>query len=151
MPRGETAAYLSKRLPVRSGVVVDAAGREVGTHRGTAMYTVGQRSGFGDLREPGPWYVTRIDATTNRIAVGRREDLATTEVALRDVSFIDPDPQLPIRCTARLRYHARPISATYTHGRLTLDEPFFGAAPGQAAVLYSGTRVLGGGTIAPER
>ena len=115
------------------------------------MYTVGQRSGFGDLREPGPWYVTRIDAATNRIAVGRREDLATTEVALRDVSFIDPDPELPIRCTARLRYHARAIPATYTHGRLTLDEPFFGAAPGQAAVLYTGTRVLGGGTITLER
>ena len=151
VPRGETAEYLSKRLPVQPGAVVDGAGREVGTHRGTPMYTVGQRSGFGDLREPGPWYVTGIDAATNRIAVGRREDLAITEVALRDMSFIDPDPELPIHCTARLRYHARAISATYTHGRLSLDEPFFGAAPGQAAVLYSGTRVVGGGTIAPER
>src|SRR5882762_8376888 len=45
VPRGETDAYLAKRLPVRSGTVVDADGREVGTHRGTALYTVGQRSG----------------------------------------------------------------------------------------------------------
>src|SRR6266571_1814259 len=147
VPRGQTARYLSDRLPVRAGSVVDTSGRELGAHRGTALYTVGQRSGFGDLAEPGLWYVTRIDAATNRIAVGRREDLATTEVALRDVAFINPDPELPIRCTARLRYHARAIRATYTHGRLALDEPFFGAAPGQAAVLYSGTRVLGGGTI----
>jgi tRNA-specific 2-thiouridylase len=53
-----------------------------------------------------------------------------------------------VRCEARLRYHAPLIAATYGDGRLLLDEPFLGAAPGQAAVLYSGTRVLGGGTIA---
>src|SRR4029077_19538056 len=61
VPRGETARYLAERLPVRAGAVVDAAGRELGTHRGTAVYTVGQRSGFGDLREAGPWYVLKID------------------------------------------------------------------------------------------
>ena len=148
IPLGDTARYLRQKLPARAGAVVDGAGREVGTHQGTAVYTVGQRSGFGSLSEPGPWYVTRIDAPANRVVVGRRDDLATTEVELRDVSFIDPDPVLPLRCTARLRYHARALPATYTHGRLTLDEPFYGAAPGQAAVLYSGTRVLGGGTIA---
>jgi len=53
----------------------------------------------------------------------------------------------PLRCQARLRYHSPAIPATYTEGRLLLDAPFFGAAPGQAAVLYDGTRVLGGGTI----
>jgi tRNA-uridine 2-sulfurtransferase len=150
VPRGETAAYLAQRLPMRAGAVVDGNGRDVGTHRGTALYTVGQRSGFGSVSEPGPWYVTRIDAPANRLVVGRREELATREVALRDVSFIDPDPRLPLRCSARLRYHARPLPASYTHGRLAMDEPFYGAAPGQAAVLYSGTKVLGGGTIARE-
>ena len=147
IPLGQTATYLSQRLPAREGSVVDGAGNEVGRHRGTAVYTVGQRSGFGSLSAPGPWYVTAIDAGANQLTVGRREALATREVALRDVSFIDPDPQLPLRCTARLRYHARAIPATYAHGRLTLDEPFYAAAPGQAAVFYSGTKVLGGGTI----
>ena len=52
VPRGQTAAYLARRLPVRAGAVTDAAGRRLGTHRGTALYTVGQRSGFGDLAEP---------------------------------------------------------------------------------------------------
>jgi len=151
IPLGETTQYLERRLPMRTGAVVDGSGRAVGTHRGTPAYTVGQRSGFGSLSEPGPWYVTRIDPAGNRLVVGRREELATTEVALREVSFIDPDPDLPLRCTARLRYHSRAIPATYTHGRLTLDEPFYGAAPGQAAVLYSGSRVLGGGTISSGR
>jgi tRNA-specific 2-thiouridylase len=151
VPRGETARYLSERLPVRAGAVVDSSGREVGSHRGTALYTVGQRSGFGDLREAGPWYVLKIDAPANRVVVGRKEDLAVSEVELRDVTLIDGDAREPVRCEARLRYHAQPIAATYESGRLTLDEPFFGAAPGQAAVLYSGTRVLGGGTIATAR
>jgi tRNA-specific 2-thiouridylase len=147
VPRGETAAYLSKRLQVRAGAVVDSAGREIGTHRGAPLYTVGQRSGFGDLAEPGPWYVLRVDAPGNRVVVGRREELAVREVALDEVKFIDGAPSEPLRCQARLRYHSPAIPAVYTEGRLLLEEPFFGAAPGQAAVLYDGTRVLGGGTI----
>jgi tRNA-specific 2-thiouridylase len=148
VPRGQTARYLSERLPVREGAVVDSAGREVGTHRGAATYTVGQRSGFGSLREAGPWYVVAVDAPSNRLVVGRKEELATREVELTEMTFIDPDVEEPVRCEARLRYHARAITGTYEDGRLVLDEPFFGAAPGQAAVLYSGTRVLGGGIIA---
>jgi tRNA-uridine 2-sulfurtransferase len=64
------------------------------------------------------------------------------------VTFIDGRADGPLRCEARLRYHAQPIPATYTSGRLVLDDNFLGAAPGQAAVLYAGTKVLGGGIIA---
>jgi len=151
VPRGETARYLAERLPVLAGAVVDTAGRELGEHRGTALYTVGQRSGFGDLRETGPWYVLKIDAPANRLVVGRREELAAREVELRDVTFIDGSLAEPIDCDARLRYHAAAIPAVYLAGRLSLHEPFLGAAPGQAAVLYSGSRVLGGGIIAAAR
>jgi tRNA-specific 2-thiouridylase len=147
VPRGRTAEYMSRRLPVREGTVVASDGREVGTHRGTPLYTVGQRSGFGSLKEPGPWYVTRVDAVANALVVGRKEELAVREVDLVETSFIDGAPSGPVFCEARLRYHAPAIGGVYDAGRLTLDEPFFGAAPGQAAVLYSGSRVLGGGTI----
>ncbi|HEY4889167.1 MAG TPA: tRNA 2-thiouridine(34) synthase MnmA [Candidatus Dormibacteraeota bacterium] len=148
VPRGETARYLANRLPIRAGAVVDSSGRELGTHRGTALYTVGQRSGFGNLSEAGPWYVVRVDAPSNRLVVGRKQELAVREVDLRDVSFINGSVREPARCEARLRYHAPPIPGVYRAGRLSLDEPFLGAAPGQAAVLYSGSRVLGGGIIA---
>jgi tRNA-uridine 2-sulfurtransferase len=148
VPRGETARYLAERLPVHAGAVVDSGGRELGAHRGTALYTVGQRSGFGDLSEAGPWYVLRVDAPGNRLVVGRKEELGVREVELRDVSFIGGPAPEPLRCEARLRYHARAIPGEYRAGRLSLDEPFLGAAPGQAAVLYSGNRVLGGGIIA---
>jgi tRNA-specific 2-thiouridylase len=148
IPRGETSRYLAERLPVRAGAVVDSDGRELGTHRGTALYTVGQRSGFGDLAEAGPWYVLRVDAPSNRLVVGRKEQLAVREVELRDMTFVDGSVLDPVRCEARLRYHAAPIPGVYSEGRLSLEEPFFGAAPGQAAVLYAGSRVLGGGIIA---
>ena len=103
VPRGETARYLAARLPVRPGAVVDAEGRELGTHRGTALYTVGQRSGFGDLAEPGPWFVLSVDAPANRIVVGRREELAVRRIELEDVTFIDGRVREPLDCEARLR------------------------------------------------
>jgi tRNA-specific 2-thiouridylase len=148
VPRGETAAYLARHLPVAAGEVVDAGGRVLGAHRGTALYTVGQREGLGQLAEPGPWYVTAVDAAANRLVVGRRDDLAVRSVRLEDTRFVAGAPSGPLACEARLRYHARPLEAVYEAGVLDLAEPFHGAAPGQAAVLYEGTRVLGGGTIA---
>ena len=148
VPRGETSRYLAERLAVRAGPIVDSAGRQLGTHRGTALYTIGQRSGFGDLAEPGPWYVVRVDAASNRVVVGRRDELAVTRVALDDVTFIKRNTVEPLECEARLRYHAAAIPAAYERGVLSLREPFFGAAPGQTAVLYAGSRVLGGGIIA---
>ena len=149
IPRGRTAEYLAGRLPVSEGELVTTDGRRVGSHRGTPLYTVGQRHGFGDLNEAGPWYVLRVEPARNRVVVGRREELATSEVRLREVTFIDGPPHSELECEARLRYRARPVPAVYApEGRLRLAEPFAGAAPGQAAVLYRGTRVLGGGTIA---
>jgi tRNA-specific 2-thiouridylase len=148
VPRGQTAAYLAARLTMRSGPVVDASGRRVGEHRGTPLYTVGQRAGFGSLTEPGPWYVLRVEPEENTVVVGRRDELAVRDVELHEVTFVDGKAIEPLECEARLRYHAPAIAATYANGRLRLREPFLGAAPGQAAVLYAGTRVLGGGTIA---
>jgi tRNA-specific 2-thiouridylase len=147
IPRGRTAEYLAARLGPREGELVTTSGRLVGRHRGTPLYTVGQRTGFGPLTEPGPWYVLRVDPPANRVVVGRRDELGTSSVRLRDVHFIGGEPAGPIACEARLRYHARPVAATYAGGELRLEEPFPGAAPGQAAVLYRGTQVLGGGTI----
>lgn len=147
VPRGQTGAYLARRLPVVAGEVVDRGGRRLGEHRGVPLYTVGQREGLGQLAEPGPWYVASIDAPANRLVVGRRDELATNRVRLEEVHFIGPAPELPLACEVRLRYRAGAVPALYEAGALTLSEPFFGAAPGQAAVFYRGTRVLGGGTI----
>ena len=148
VPRGETSDYLARRLPVHTGPLVDVEGRRLGEHRGAPLYTVGQRAGFGSLTEPGPWYVLRVDAAANTVVVGRREELAVSEVELSEVTFVDGSAPEPLDCQARLRYHSPAIPAVYQAGRLRLAEPFLGAAPGQAAVMYRGSRVLGGGTIA---
>src|SRR2546425_1995508 len=70
IPRGETSRYLSQRLPVKAGAVVDSSGREPGSHRGTPLYTVGQRTGFGYLRAAGPWYEMKIHPPSNRVVCG---------------------------------------------------------------------------------
>src|SRR2546430_5325606 len=66
VPRGQTAAYLARRLPVAAGEVVDGARRVVGAHPGTALYTVGQRTRLGQLTDAGPWDGTAPGAARNR-------------------------------------------------------------------------------------
>ena len=149
VPPGKTADYLAARLPVAAGPMVDSSGREVGRHRGTPLYTVGQRTGWLSLSDPGPWYVLRVEPAANRLVVGRASEQGVSAVRLESLSFVDGAPGAPeLRCSARLRYRARPVPARLVGSTLELSEPVAGAAPGQAAVLYSGTRVLGGGIIA---
>src|SRR5260370_23360142 len=83
VPRGETARYLSERLPVRVGAVVDSSGRELGSHRGPALYTVGQRSGFGDLSEAGAGELIKIGAPANPPGRVRRGEVRVPEATLR--------------------------------------------------------------------
>jgi tRNA-specific 2-thiouridylase len=147
IPRGRTAEYLAERLPVAAGVVVDSRGRELGRHAGAALYTVGQRTGLFDLREPGPWYVLEVKAAENRLVVGRREEVMASTVELTDVCFVDGEQPPRLECEVRLRYRGPAVPATYESGTLRLREPASRPAPGQAAVLYEGTKVLGGGMI----
>ena len=124
-------------------------------------YTVGQRKGIGvALGEPR--YVSRIDPLTNTITLGRRADLETTTIELERASFVAGDAPAgrePFRAQIRIRHRATPIAATVRPaspsepargGRwlVETDTPVWAAAPGQAAVLYDGEVVLGGGRIA---
>ena len=144
------------------GPVIDADGELLGQHGGSAGYTVGQRRGLGVALGQAR-YVSRIDAATNTIVLGRREDLETRTIALDDVSFVAGPPPAgsgaPFRAEVRIRHRATPIAATVSPagpavadrgGRWTVqtDDPVWAAAPGQAAVLYQGEVVLGGGRIA---
>ena len=132
-----------------------------GSTAGPPGYTVGQRKGIGvALGEPR--YVSRIDPLTNTITLGRREDLETTAIELERASFVAgdaPHGRDPFRAQIRIRHRATPIAATVRPatpsepargGRwlVETDAPVWAAAPGQAAVLYDGEVVLGGGRIA---
>jgi tRNA-specific 2-thiouridylase len=144
------------------GPVVDADGAVLGQHGGSAAYTVGQRRGLG-VAVGEARYVSRIDAATNTIVLGRRRDLETRTVPLDEVSFVAGAPPAgtaaSFRAAVRIRHRATPIDATVRPasadvadrgGSWTVetDVPVWAAAPGQAAVLYDGEVVLGGGRIA---
>jgi tRNA-specific 2-thiouridylase len=134
-----------------TGPLLDVDGTRVGEHSGTAAYTVGQRQGLG-VALGAPRYVSRIDPISNTIQLGRREDLETRDVTIERASFIGGAPREPFRAAMRIRHRAAPIDATVTplgerRWQVTTDVPVWAAAPGQAAVLYDGDEVLGGGRI----
>ncbi|MFL5724834.1 MAG: tRNA 2-thiouridine(34) synthase MnmA [Chloroflexota bacterium] len=142
------------------GAIVDADGAQLGEHRGAPAYTVGQRRGVGIAAEDGlPRYVSRIDALTNTIQLGRREDLETRSFGVERVTFVaDGRRATSFRAAVRIRHRAAPIPATIRpattrepsgSGRWVVETetPVWAAAPGQAAVFYDGEFVLGGGRI----
>ena len=105
-----------------------------------------------------PRYVSRIDPLSNTIQLGRREDLEVETFTIELASFIDPHERTgPFRAAVRIRHRATPVEATINplgdrRWAVRTDTPVWAAAPGQAAVLYDGDEVLGGGRIqVPER
>ena len=136
-----------------AGPLLDVDGGRVGEHQGTPAYTIGQRQGLGvALGEPR--YVSRIDPLTNTITLGRREDLETRSFTIERASFIAGGvPRTSFRADVRIRHRATPMPATVSplgdrRWEIVTDVPVWAAAPGQAAVLYDGDVVLGGGRIA---
>ncbi len=142
--------------------MIDRDGAPVGEHGGVAAYTIGQRQGLG-VAVGEPRYVSRIDPVTNTITLGRRQDLETTTIDLERATFVAGQPPRgthPFRAEVRIRHRTTPIRATVqpvagsragrpaTRWVIETDRPVWAAAPGQAAVLYDGDVVLGGGRIA---
>lgn len=153
VPRGSHAGVVATLRPgaVRPGEIRHQDGRTLGRHRGLAHYTVGQAKGLG--RDPGDGsrlYVLRLDAARNRVIVGPEAALGTREVGLRDVNWLIEPPRRPLSVAVKLRGRETPRGASLSvaaDSRLLLDVPAT-AAPGQAAVIYAGERVIAGATIA---
>jgi tRNA-specific 2-thiouridylase len=132
-------------LPAEQGPVVDEDGQEVGRHAGYWRFTPGQRRGLG-VAAGVPLYALRADAGTNTVVVGPRSSLASTTVSAAGRLYV------PVRrAEAKLRYHSAAIPARVEECApgfvLELDEPAYGVAAGQAAVLYDGDAVVGAGLI----
>ena len=132
-------------LPAARGPIVDEDGRELGTHDGFWRFTPGQRRGLG-VAAAAPLYAVRTNADTNTVVVGPREALATRTVNARGRLYADVR-----RADAKLRYRSAPLPATVEPRDggflLQLDEPAYGVAPGQAAVLYDDGVVVGAGLV----
>ena len=142
--------YTGKRYP--SGDFIDESGKKIGTHAGAVRYTIGQRRGLG-LPMGDRVYVCAKDMEKNTVTVGPVESLFATRVIVRDMNWISvPGLTGEMRVKAKLRYRQKeqPAVASPLDGDrilLTFDEPQRGPAIGQAAVLYDGDTVVGGGTI----
>jgi tRNA-specific 2-thiouridylase len=140
-------AFLARHgLPAREGPILDEEGREVGRHAGFWRFTPGQRRGLG-VATGEPVYALRTDPRENAVVVGPRESLGRREIAARAGRLFVPVE----RVQAKLRYRSPAAAGTVTGGargfRLTLDEPAYGVAVGQAAVLYEDDAVVGAGLI----
>jgi len=139
-------AFLGRHgLDPRPGAIVDEEGRELGSHTGAWRFTPGQRRGIGVVAER-PLYVVDTDTASNAVVVGPHESLARTRVAAVGRLYAPA-----ARVEAKLRYRSAAVPATVADldggFELELDEPAYGVARGQAAVLYDRDVVVGCGTV----
>jgi tRNA-specific 2-thiouridylase len=148
VPNGDYRAVVRKLRPEAAspGEIVDRSGRVVGRHGGVIGFTVGQRRGLALGGNAEPLYVLGIDAAARRVIVGPRQALAVTAARVEDLNWIGRPADGPM--TARVRSTTRPVPAWIEGEMLRFATPELGVAPGQAAVLYAGERMLGGGWIA---
>lgn len=154
VPDGDYLSFLTDTMGMRfaGGSFVDENGGVLGTHRGIAAYTIGQRKGLG-LALGEPRFVVAKDATSNTVTVGRSESLFSKHLIAENANWVSIESlQEPMRVTARTRYHQTEAPATVEpYGengfRVLFDEPQRALTAGQAVVLYQDDIVVGGGTI----
>ena len=155
VPDGNYAKIVEKLRPEGGtpGPIVHAqTGETLGQHAGVIHFTVGQRRGLEIGGQPEPLYVVELDAETSQVRVGPKAMLATASARLIETNRIGPMPDMPL--TAKVRSLSKPVPITLegTLGdgesvTIRFESPEFGVAPGQAAVVYAGDRVVGGGWI----
>ncbi len=156
---GDTAGFLAGRLGSTPGDVVDGDGTVLGRHDGTHAFTVGQRKGLriGHPAPDGqPRFVLEIQPVSGTVTVGTRDQLAVSALTGVHARWCGAVPTAPVDCLVQIRAHgeANPARAWVepdgTVG-IEFDRPVQAVAPGQAAVLYLGSRVIGSATIDTTR
>ncbi|GAB2175523.1 tRNA 2-thiouridine(34) synthase MnmA [Dongia sp. agr-C8] len=158
VPNGNYASVVERLRPgaAEPGAIRHVDGRVLGSHGGVIHFTVGQRRGIAvndQAHSNEPLYVVRVDPATREVIVGPKVALACERIALREVNWLAGAAEdLPV--TVKIRSMSKPAAAKITvsgdGAEVTFDEAQFGVAPGQACVVYQGSRVLGGGWIRRE-
>jgi tRNA-specific 2-thiouridylase len=146
VPDGDYAGLVKRLRPETEapGEIVELSGRVIGRHRGVVHFTVGQRRGIEVGGQKAPLYVIRIEPQAARIVVGPREALAIASMRVADWNWLGEDQR---DVSVKVRSLAPPVAAVRDGDGIRFAQPEYGVAPGQAAVVYEGTRLLGGGWI----
>lgn len=145
--------FLKKYLKLKSGDILDGAGKVLGKHRGLPLYTLGQRTGLG--LSGGPWYVARIDLRNNRLIVTRNSKdklLSDREIIFDKVNWLDGRTvKTPLKCSAQIRYRGKAepcrVEKSGKRFKAIFNKPQQAAMAGQSIVFYDKDRLLGGGII----
>jgi tRNA-specific 2-thiouridylase len=147
VPDGDYASVVKKARPeaAQPGDIVDGEGRVLGRHPGLIHFTVGQRRGLEIGGQPEPLYVVRLEPEQRRVVVGPKAALAVRAARLGGLNWLGEDQREGL--TAKVRSMAKPAPVSFSGDSLRFERPEYGVAPGQAAVIYAGERVLGGGWI----
>jgi tRNA-specific 2-thiouridylase len=147
VPDGDYARLVKRLRPdtEAAGEIVDLEGRVLGRHRGVVHFTIGQRRGIEIGGQKEPLYVVRIEPGQARIVVGPRRALAVESMRVADWNWLGEEQR---EVSVKVRSLAAAVPALREGEWVRFAHPEYGVAPGQAAVLYDGTRLLGGGWIA---
>jgi tRNA-specific 2-thiouridylase len=147
VPDGDYARVVKKVRPeaAAAGEIVDREGRVLGAHGGLIHFTVGQRRGLEIGGQPEPLYVLRLEPESGRVVVGPKRALAVSEARLSGVNWLGETQREGL--SVKVRSLAKPVPARFDGETVRFEAPEYGVSPGQAAVLYEGDRVLGGGWI----
>ncbi|HET6167222.1 MAG TPA: tRNA 2-thiouridine(34) synthase MnmA [Marmoricola sp.] len=157
---GDTGGWLSEKLADvnRSGDIVSTDGSVLGSHEGSWRFTIGQRKGLriGTPAPDGqPRYVLDIEPVSGTVTVGTRDELTVSELSCIRPLWCGPAQSGPLECSVQLRAHGEELRAVVVPSSsgfsVSLRDAASGIAPGQACVVYDGTRVVGSGTIASTR
>lgn len=146
--------YLEDRSTNKAvaGPIVSTSGKVLGHHKGLFRHTIGQRKGLGISSET-PLYVVSLDVTDNRVIVGKNEELFKKQIRVEKLHWLaDTAPDTTINYKVRIRYSHRGSMAKlvlddHGCGDIIFQEPQRAVTPGQFAVIYHETELLGSGVI----
>ncbi len=151
IPDNDYRKFLSERMPerIKPGKIIDRQGQVIGTHAGTAFYTIGQRRGL-NIKGGKPYFVSGIEGDT--IIAGESEDIYSKECLVGEVNLITGKIPSDGRIQAKIRHPGQPRPAKITmtgirEARIEFDDPKWAVTPGQSAVFYRDDTVIGGGII----
>jgi len=141
IPDNDYVRFLEQRCPeiVRRGDIVDSSGKVLGKHNGVHRFTIGQRRGLR-VAMGKPYYVCRIDAKTNTVVLGPKQEVMHRRLLAGGANWLIDDPPFSFQAKVKIRYNDLGSPAVVTRKEscvlVEFDEPKLAITPGQLAVFY---------------